>query len=327
MASSVRCLVDRVTIEAADRALTVFPLANVSVFSFARAPDHLAVGSIWASVPHSVTELPYVFALVIGPDISAFAIAHVVLEVAGERALVVVVDDAALAVQATVFVPRALVRAAADLDDTLANELALAWHVVRRRRAISHRQQLAGLELVIGPDAFDFCDVSLFENHLALTVQLVVLDHAVVRDARGPHDLELAIHCLVLECTLVSRGPFLILSFVPGAVLEGALEPAFAAGLQVLDLALCHATRLEVAFIDRLSVREVQSALAMSLVHLVDLAVVSRAVAIRDVLDGQARKFINLGSFACEFGALLAGPGRTVRTRPRVQLLHLLCHL
>ena len=81
---------------------------------------------------HSVAELASVLTLVVRPDVSAFAIPHVVLEHALEGALVVIINDAALAIQPTVLVPSALVRTASDLNRSLTNEFPLAWHVIRR---------------------------------------------------------------------------------------------------------------------------------------------------------------------------------------------------
>ena len=145
---------------------------------------------------------------------------------------------------------------------------------------------MAALEGVIGPDTLDLLDVTLFESHLTLAVQFVVFNHTIVSDARVPSDLELAIHCLVLEGSFIDGWPLLILALVPGDILECPLEPALTSSLQVLNLALQHVTCLEETLINRLSVREVQSALTMPLIHLIDLAIVSGTIAVADVLHG-----------------------------------------
>ena len=81
---------------------------------------------------HSVAELASVLTLVVRPDVSAFAIPHVVLEHALEGALIVIINDAALAIQPPILVPSALIRTASDLNRSLTNEFPLARHVVRR---------------------------------------------------------------------------------------------------------------------------------------------------------------------------------------------------
>jgi len=127
-------LVNRVAIEATYRALTVFPLANVYMLGLTGAPDHLAFLTVWTRVPHSIAEQASVLTLVVRPNVCAFAVTNVVLESAGEGALVVVVFDAPLAVQTTILVPSAFIRAGTDLDYAVTDELALAWLVIGRSR-------------------------------------------------------------------------------------------------------------------------------------------------------------------------------------------------
>ena len=132
---------------------------------------------------HPVPKLASVLTLVVGPDVSAFAIPHVVLEHALEGALIVVVDDSPLAVQPPIFVPSALVRTASDLDRALTHELPLARLVVRRCRPVTHRQQFASCKCIVCPDSLDLRDVTFLERHLALPMQLVLLNLTIVRDA------------------------------------------------------------------------------------------------------------------------------------------------
>ena len=158
-------------------------------------------------------------------------------------------------------------------------------------------------------------------------MQLIRLDLPVIRDARRPLDLELAVHRLVLKDALVHSWSLLILALVPGTVLERAVEPALASGLQILKLSLGHVATFEESLVNRLAVGEVQSAFSMSLIHLVDLAVVSGAVAVADVLDWQAGERVCRGRLNRAARALLTGgTGRSLRARLCVLLLQLRCH-
>ena len=94
---------------------------------------------------------------------------------------------------------------------------------------------------------------------------------------------------------------------MPRAILEGALEPAVTARLQILDLAIRHVSSLEEAIVDRFPVWKVQLALAMPLVHLVDLTVVCGPVAIADVFDGEPFKRVDFVPSLAAPRALLAG--------------------
>ena len=138
--SSATRLINLVAIKTAECALTVLPLANVSVgFSWvARTPDHCTIGALWSSMPHTIAENAFVLTLVIRPDVCAFTITHVVLEKSVERALIVIILNASFAVQSTVFIPGTLVSAASNLDNALTDELTLAGHVVRSRGSVPH---------------------------------------------------------------------------------------------------------------------------------------------------------------------------------------------
>ena len=145
-------------------------------------------------------------------------------------------------------------------------------------------------------------------------MKLVAFDHAEVFDSTRPFDLKLAIHRLILKDALVDGGPFLVSAFVPLVILKGSVEPAFGASLQVLYLTLGHITFVEEAYEFCLTVWEVECALSMTLIHLIDLTFVLGAIAVSDALHWQV--FEGIG-FTTTSWALLAGTRTSIRRSSR----------
>ena len=112
--------------------MAVFPLSDVGVLCLASPPDHLAVGAVRSRVSHTVAEQARVLALIVRPDVGALAISNIILEISTEGPLIVIIHDATLSIQSSVFIPAALVSAGSDLDHPLADKFALAWLVVCR---------------------------------------------------------------------------------------------------------------------------------------------------------------------------------------------------
>ena len=144
-------------------------------------------------------------------------------------------------------------------------------------------------------------------------MKLVAFDHAEVFDSTRPFDLKLAIHRLILKDALVDGWPFLVSAFVPLVILKGAIEPAFGASLQVLYFTLGHITFVEEAYEFRFTVWEVECALSMALIHLIDLSFVLSAIAVSDALHWQV--FERIG-FTTSW-ALLAGTRTSIRRSSR----------
>ena len=144
-------------------------------------------------------------------------------------------------------------------------------------------------------------------------MELVALDHAEVFNSTLPFNLKLAIHRLILKDALVNGRPFLVSAFVPLVILKGAIEPAFGASLQVLYFTLGHITFVEEAYEFRLTVWEVECALSMTLIQLIDLTFVLGAIAVSDALHWQV--FEGIG-FTTSW-ALLAGTRTSIRRSSR----------
>ena len=102
------------------------------MLSLASAPDHLAVGTVRPCVSHPVLEHTCVLTLIVRPDVGPLAISNIIPESSNEGPLIVIIRDATLSVQSSVFIPTALVRASSDLDNPLTNKFTLAWLVVCR---------------------------------------------------------------------------------------------------------------------------------------------------------------------------------------------------
>ena len=277
-------LVNLVAIEAANSALAIFPLTDVFVSLFVRVPDHRGICAIITRIPHAIDKVASVFTLIVGPLVRTFPISHVIFKVACEGTLIVVVEDRSWTIQLALLVPIACVRAAANLDDAFALELPCDWVVVCGRRAISHREQLAGCEGVILPLTLNRLDISVVKGHCALAVQLVILDGALILDAIIPSDNVIALHGLIVKFAFVHCWALFVLTLIPLALREGSFEPAFATGVVVFDLALGHVALIKLAFIGGFFVREFEFSLTMALIHSVDLAFIARTIAIGHLL-------------------------------------------
>jgi len=94
LSSLLSCrLINFIAIELAFSALAIHPLSNVRVSIITCAPNHRAIRAIFASVSLSLSVQAFILTLAVGPDVSAFSLAHVVLEETLERSQVVVVLD------------------------------------------------------------------------------------------------------------------------------------------------------------------------------------------------------------------------------------------
>ena len=107
---------------------------------------------------------------------------------------------------------------------------------------------------------------------------------------------------------MVDGRTFLIPAFVPLIILKGAIEPTFGACLQVLNFTLSHISLVEEAFKFRFAIWEVEYALSMALIHLINLTFVRGAIAVCDALHWQVLEGI---SFATSW-ALLTGARTSV---------------
>ena len=241
-------LIDLISIEQALRAITFLPLADVSVCFVAIAPRHGTIRPIGTRVSQPILEETLVLPLVIGPNVAAFTLADIAHEHAPEGAHVVVILDLAHPTQLAFLIPRARVRALAYLDYSRPNQKLLLGIEISCCRAIVHGHARACFGLVVLPCASDLPDVALFESHLTITMQLVVLDLAVIFDAIVPDDPVLAVHLLVDKDSFVDGRALAVLANMPLVVLEGAFEPAVDQRVrQVCDLALAHVTFLKLA--------------------------------------------------------------------------------
>ena len=115
-------------------------------------------------------------------------------------------------------------------------------------------------------------------------MKFIFLKLTLVVDSRRPTNLVTSIHFLVNEDSLIRCRSLLVNSFAPRTILEGALEPALASRIFVLNRAISHISSLKDTFVDCFTIWELQSALSMPLVHLIDLTVICSTIAVGDVL-------------------------------------------
>lgn len=239
-------------------------------------------------MPLSFPVRAVVLARVVRPDILADTLAKSVLEVTIEPTLIVFILHGSVALQSAVFIPSTRKLALSNLHVAFAHQLALEMVIVCGSVTVFHCEKGTLLEIRL-PCSFDFLDfaVTWGESHHTFSVQFVVLHASLVDDLAGPGDLKFPFHGLVSEGTLVGGPTLRVDALSPLVAFEGALKGALATSLlQVSDLALAHLASFKDALEDGLVACKLQFSLPFSLVHRIDLSIVSRTVAVDNVADG-----------------------------------------